>query len=133
MSTTAFHFHNVSGNAQAVEPSWPSQWRDAAHYFPDDDLTLALELAVNLRRPLRRAFEARGHVVLLFDEMDKAPPDLPNDLLLELDRYRFEVPELGAVISRSHADGEHFLCIVTSNEQRPLPDAFLRRCLHHRI
>jgi MoxR-like ATPase len=70
--------------------------------------------------------------VLLFDEIDKAPPDLPNDLLLELSQFRFEVRELGNQPIQRRSEGQ-LVCILTSNGQRPLPDAFLRRCLHHHI
>jgi MoxR-like ATPase len=218
-----FSFSSPLAIRNGLIEKWPSQWRDAARYNPDDELKLAIELALSLERPLLltgdpgcgkttaaywaawmlgaeplpatesspravhiqvrsdttakslkydfdtiryfrdaqlsmqpnsmikwdqapgtkknyitegplwKAFKAEGDVVILFDEIDKAPPDLPNDLLLELDRFRFEVPELEREIVRGKAHGRKTLCIITSNGQRPLPDAFLRRCLHHHI
>ena len=118
---------------------------DAIRYFRDAQLSMQPNSTVKWDQapetkqkyitegPLWKAFRAEGDVVLLFDEIDKAPPDLPNDLLLELDRFRFEVPELEKEIDRDTSDGRRILCIITSNGQRPLPDAFLRRCLHHHI
>jgi len=68
--------------------------------------------------------------VLLIDEIDKADIDFPNDLLLELDELRFEVPETGEEIA---AGDRPPITIITSNSERPLPDAFLRRCLYYYV
>jgi MoxR-like ATPase len=68
--------------------------------------------------------------VLLIDEVDKADNDFGNDLLLELDQFRFDIPETGDTIS---GDGDPPIVILTSNRERPLPDAFLRRCLYFNI
>jgi MoxR-like ATPase len=68
--------------------------------------------------------------VLLIDEIDKADNDFGNDLLLELDQFRFDIPETDQTIS---AAGEPPIVILTSNRERPLPDAFLRRCLYFNI
>ncbi|WP_437733614.1 AAA family ATPase [Sorangium sp. So ce1335] len=68
--------------------------------------------------------------VVLIDEIDKAPRDFANDLLTVLDdEVRFEVPEIGATFV---ADCRPVV-VITSNSERPLPDAFLRRCVFHRI
>jgi MoxR-like ATPase len=67
--------------------------------------------------------------VVLIDEIDKAPRDFPNDLLDELDRMEFRVPELGLVCRASHRP----MVLITSNSERQLPDPFLRRCIFHRI
>jgi MoxR-like ATPase len=103
--------------------------------------------------PLWRAFEAaRDHaIVLLLDEIDKAPRDFPNDLLHEFDQLEFEVPEWrmdGKPLrvsarpaghgARAHgATGDQaapfILMVFTSNGERRLPDAFLRRCVHHHL
>ncbi|MGD0679091.1 MAG: MoxR family ATPase [Polyangiaceae bacterium] len=80
-------------------------------------------------------------VVLLFDEIDKAPPQFPNDLLHELDAFEFDVVELPdpetrqppLKVRRSPEREGGFLCVITSNEERSLPDPFLRRCLHHHL
>ena len=76
------------------------------------------------------AFEAKqGRVVLLIDEIDKADIEFPNDLLLELDRMEFLVYETGQVIKAQ----ERPVVIITSNNEKELPDAFLRRCFFHYI
>lgn len=73
----------------------------------------------------------KGECVLLIDEIDKAPRDFPNDLLQELDQHRFEHPfHQGKYIERGTAPP---IIIVTSNGERRLPDAFLRRCIVHHI
>jgi MoxR-like ATPase len=79
--------------------------------------------------PLWRAFEAESRVVLLIDEIDKADIEFPNDLLQELDRMEFFVYETGATI-RARARP---IVVITSNNEKELPDAFLRRCFFHYI
>ena len=79
--------------------------------------------------PLGRAFAAKKRVVLLIDEVDKADLEFPNDLLHELDRMRFIVNETGDEI----VAGERPIVIITSNNEKELPDAFLRRCVFHFI
>lgn len=78
---------------------------------------------------LWQAFEADGKVVLLIDEIDKADIEFPNDLLQELDRMEFHVYETGETISAIHRP----IVIITSNNEKELPDAFLRRCFFHYI
>ena len=79
--------------------------------------------------PLGRAFAAPKRVVLLIDEVDKADIEFPNDLLHELDRMRFTVSETGdEVVAR-----ERPIVVITSNNEKELPDAFLRRCVFHFI
>jgi MoxR-like ATPase len=75
------------------------------------------------------AFEAGEKVVLLIDEIDKADIEFPNDLLQELDRMEFYVYETGEMISAVHRP----IVIITSNNEKELPDAFLRRCFFHYI
>ncbi len=79
--------------------------------------------------PLGRAFESDRRVVLLIDEVDKADIEFPNDLLHELDRMRFTVAETGDVVAARHRP----IVIITSNAEKELPDAFLRRCVFHFI
>ncbi len=81
---------------------------------------------------LWRAYDVEGDSVLLIDEIDKAPRDFPNDLLHELDRHSFSHPFLHDKIIKPKS-GKPPIVIVTSNEERRLPDAFLRRCIFHRI
>jgi MoxR-like ATPase len=79
--------------------------------------------------PLGQALAADHRVVLLIDEIDKADIEFPNDLLLELDAMRFRVDETGReVVAR-----ERPIVIITSNNEKELPDAFLRRCVFHFI
>ncbi len=78
---------------------------------------------------LWQAFEADERVVLLIDEVDKADIEFPNDLLQELDRMEFHVYETGETICARHRP----IVIVTSNNEKELPDAFLRRCFFHYI
>ena len=79
--------------------------------------------------PLGRALSAPDRVVLLIDEIDKADVEFPNDLLQELDVMRFQIHETGEeIIAR-----ERPLVVITSNNEKELPDAFLRRCVFHYI
>ncbi len=78
---------------------------------------------------LWQAFEAEGRVVLLIDEIDKADIEFPNDLLQELDRMEFHVYETGQTVSARQRP----VVIITSNNEKELPDAFLRRCFFHYI
>ncbi|ETW93015.1 MAG: hypothetical protein ETSY1_41110 [Candidatus Entotheonella factor] len=77
------------------------------------------------------AYDCPGASVLLIDEIDKAPRDFPNDLLLELDKHEFQHPFLDKMI-RPQNDKPPIV-VVTSNVERRLPDAFLRRCIFHHI
>ncbi len=79
--------------------------------------------------PLWRAFEEEKQSVVLIDEIDKADIEFPNDLLQELDRMEFYVHELQQTI----AARKRPLVIITSNNEKELPDAFLRRCFFHYI
>ncbi|HDR28075.1 AAA family ATPase [Rhodovulum sp.] len=81
------------------------------------------------RGKLWQAFEAPEKVVLLIDEVDKADIEFPNDLLQELDRMEFHVYETGETVSARHRP----VVIITSNNEKELPDAFLRRCFFHYI
>lgn len=78
---------------------------------------------------LWQAFETNESVVLLIDEIDKADIEFPNDLLLELDKMEFFCYETGQNIQAKHRP----IVIITSNNEKELPDAFLRRCFFHYI
>ena len=78
---------------------------------------------------LWEAFEADEKVVLLIDEIDKADIEFPNDLLQELDRMEFHVYETGETVKAKQRP----IVIITSNNEKELPDAFLRRCFFHYI
>ena len=81
------------------------------------------------RGKLWEAFDAGERVVLLIDEIDKADIEFPNDLLQELDRMEFHVYETGETVRAKHRP----IVIITSNNEKELPDAFLRRCFFHYI
>lgn len=81
------------------------------------------------RGKLWQAFAASQRPVLLIDEIDKADIEFPNDLLLELDRMEFDVYETGERIKARQRP----VVIITSNNEKELPDAFLRRCFFHYI
>ncbi len=88
------------------------------------------EVANYIRRgKLWEAFAAETRVVLLIDEIDKADIEFPNDLLQELDRMEFFVYETGETIRARHRP----VVVITSNNEKDLPDAFLRRCFFHYI
>ena len=78
---------------------------------------------------LWQAFTADRRVVLLIDEIDKADIEFPNDLLQELDKMAFHVYETGETVTAKHRP----IIIITSNNEKELPDAFLRRCFFHYI
>ncbi|MEX1031952.1 MAG: MoxR family ATPase [Cellvibrionaceae bacterium] len=81
------------------------------------------------RGKLWDAFTSDEQVVLLIDEVDKADIEFPNDLLVELDRMSFFVYETGETVEARHRP----IVIITSNNEKELPDAFLRRCFFHYI
>jgi len=82
-----------------------------------------------VRGPLWEAFEQEVQPVLLIDEIDKADIEFPNDLLRELDRMEFYVYETRQTIVARHRP----IIVITSNNEKELPDAFLRRCFFHYI
>jgi MoxR-like ATPase len=79
--------------------------------------------------PLGQALTSETRQVLLIDEIDKADVDFPNDLLREIDEMRFTVPELDETYSAKRRP----VVLITSNAEKELPDAFLRRCVFHYI
>jgi MoxR-like ATPase len=88
------------------------------------------DIANYIRRgKLWEAFAAEGKVVLLIDEIDKADIEFPNDLLQELDRMEFHVYETGETVRAKNRP----VVVITSNNEKELPDAFLRRCFFHYI
>jgi MoxR-like ATPase len=98
------------------------------------DSQLGDERVKDIRNYIRRgklwdAFAAPERPVLLIDEIDKADIEFPNDLLLELDRMEFHVYETGETIKAAKRP----IVIITSNNEKELPDAFLRRCFFHYI
>ena len=82
-----------------------------------------------VRGKIWEAFESEEQPVLLIDEVDKADIEFPNDLLRELDRMEFYVYETRKLVSAKHRP----IIVITSNNEKELPDAFLRRCFFHYI
>jgi len=78
---------------------------------------------------LGEALRSEEQVVLLIDEIDKADLEFPNDLLFELDQMSFDIVETGEHFKAKHRP----IVVITSNSEKELPDAFLRRCLFHYI
>jgi len=78
---------------------------------------------------LGKAFANPGRSVVLIDEIDKADIDFPNDLLIELDELRFKIEEIDSEVEAVHPP----VIFITSNDEKDLPDAFLRRCLFHYV
>ena len=98
------------------------------------DSQLGDERVSDIRNYIRRgklweAFASEKRPVLLIDEIDKADIEFPNDLLLELDRMEFHVYETGETIRAAQRP----VVVITSNNEKELPDAFLRRCFFHYI
>ncbi|WP_404297020.1 AAA family ATPase [Halomonas sp.] len=105
---------------------------DAVSRLRDSQLGVeGVENVANYIKPgkLWEAFTAGERVVLLIDEIDKADIEFPNDLLQELDRMEFHVFETGETIRAQHRP----IIVITSNNEKELPDAFLRRCFFHYI
>jgi MoxR-like ATPase len=98
--------------------------------FPDDAGRDVSDIRSYIRMGmLGRAFRSEHRVVLLIDEIDKADIEFPNDLLRELDEMAFHIPELDETVSAVHRP----VTIITSNAEKELPAAFLRRCVFHYI
>ena len=98
--------------------------------FPEDagrdvsDIRSYIKMGV-----LGEAFQSEEQVVVLIDEIDKADIEFPNDLLRELDEMAFTIPELKETVTAKHRP----ITIITSNAEKELPAAFLRRCVFHYI
>lgn len=95
--------------------------------FGDKDIS-DIKQYINLGK-LGQAFASPEQVVLLIDEVDKADIEFPNDLLNELDEMSFHIPETDETIAAIHRP----ITVITSNAEKELPDAFLRRCIFHYI
>lgn len=89
-----------------------------------DDISRYIKLG-----KLGEAFDSEEQVVLLIDEIDKADLEFPNDLLWELDQMEFYIHETKRTVKAKHRP----IVIITSNAEKELPDAFLRRCIFHYI
>ena len=98
--------------------------------FPGEGVRDVSDISAYIRLGiLGRAFVAEQTVVLLIDEIDKADIEFPNDLLRELDEMAFHIPETDQTIEAKHRP----ITVITSNAEKDLPAAFLRRCVFHYI
>jgi MoxR-like ATPase len=111
--------------------------RDAVHFIEYHGLGEAIVRATApgtnmnfLSDRLKREHTEQRCSVVLIDEIDKAPRDVPNDLLAEFERPRFRIPELGNAEIAADARFRPIL-VITSNSEKVLPDAFLRRCVYY--
>lgn len=107
---------------------------DAVSRLNDSRFDENIERVRNIENYIRmgalgEAFEDEGPSIVLIDEIDKADPEFPNDLLLELDQMEFLIVETGRRVVAKRRP----LTIITSNNEKELPDAFLRRCIFHYI
>ncbi|MDT0500601.1 MULTISPECIES: MoxR family ATPase [unclassified Halomonas] len=126
---TELHTWHIKSSTKAAQGLYEY---DAVSRLRDSQLGVeGVENVANYIKPgkLWDAFTADKRVVLLIDEIDKADIEFPNDLLQELDRMEFHVYETGETITARHRP----IIIITSNNEKELPDAFLRRCFFHYI
>ena len=146
---TLGRFHAVHGQINIVD----EQARQNAHAEADprrfiryQALGMAILLAkgkasipadIMTEQALAKFPQQRRRAVVLIDEIDKAPRDMPNDILNEIERMEFRIPELfmdEPIKLDSKEDKEHRpIVIITSNSERELPEAFLRRCLYYHL
>jgi MoxR-like ATPase len=94
--------------------------------FANEEATVSKYLSPGMQHGVRR------RSLVLIDEVDKAPRDFPNDILNELEYLHFTVPELGNVVI-SAVDEYRPVVVITSNSEKDLPDAFLRRCIYYNV
>jgi len=115
------HFQRIQGDNENNTQNEPRGILDKTRYIEP--------------RPLWEAFqrtdETGKQAVLLIDEIDKAPRDFPNDLLHELDKMEFTIPETRTLVRSQRRIRP--LVFITSNSERRLPEPFLRRCVYHHI
>jgi MoxR-like ATPase len=146
-----FRDAQIRGDVKRIEVGSDSMDSGVADYIEYEALGAAIldaHPADHVKHLLRgrRAYQHPDQpqrTLVIIDEIDKASRDFPNDILLEIEHFQFRVPELG----RSAAGGSLFtpqtppevdrryrpIVVITSNEERQLPDAFLRRCVFHEI
>ena len=110
---------------------WAYDWQTAQAQYDQCDLHPAPEKPDTATKQGKQWQSKTGGVVLLLDEIDKADPDLPNGLLETLGHYHFTVPY--AQQKCIQADPKKLLVIITTNEERELPSAFVRRCFVHTL
>ncbi|WP_000778160.1 AAA family ATPase [Leptospira interrogans] len=126
-----FYTWHIKSITQAKEGLY---FYDAVSRLNDSRFSEDSEKVKNIENYIRlgalgEAFQLNQKSIVLIDEIDKADIEFPNDLLLELDRMEFYIPEISKRIQAQHRP----LTIITSNNEKELPAAFLRRCIFHYI
>lgn len=130
-----FYYYNSIGRFHAAQTGQGSQ--NGLDYITYNALGVAILRACkaeDVRGVVPEGFEHGGprRSVVLIDEVDKAPRDFPNDILNEIEGMYFRVPELQNIQIRADVDMQP-LVMITSNSEKHLPDAFLRRCVYYHI
>jgi MoxR-like ATPase len=120
----------AAGPDYRVTPKVPMEEVAGRHYTGHTSISLG-ELFPDIFTPMDRLVRSRSHSVVLIDELDKAPRDTPNDLLVEIEEMVMYIGELGFRVEAA----PHFwpIVVITSNSERSLPDPFLRRCVFHNL
>lgn len=135
VASELFYIYNTVGRFHAAQTGEGSQ--NSVDYITYNALGEAILRAnsadaIQPLVPVDHQHQGPRRSVVLIDEIDKAPRDFPNDILNELEGMYFRVPELGNVEVRAGSDFAPVV-IITSNSEKHLPDAFLRRCVYYHI
>ncbi|MDJ0702481.1 MAG: MoxR family ATPase [Leptolyngbyaceae cyanobacterium MO_188.B28] len=130
-----FYTYDALKRYQDIQSDAPST--AISHYITYQALGLAILRAqppdiLNSLVPPEFAASKPQRSVVLIDEIDKAPRDFPNDLLNELEQLYFKIPELGNVQVSAEPKFQPIV-VITSNSEKDLPDAFLRRCIYYHV
>jgi MoxR-like ATPase len=138
ISRDLFYYYDSLGHFHAAQTEKETPTIDVTHYIKIQALGQAIIRTMDPAQ-VRRTFPNFEHSspsrsVVLIDEVDKAPRDFPNDILHEIEDLCFEIPELhGAPFTASTDHNLQPIVIITSNSEKNLPDAFLRRCVYYHI
>jgi MoxR-like ATPase len=138
VATDLFYSYDLLGRYAEARIEGEAKAADKARYLTLNAMGVAIvwthggkhDLNERLPAELRRAEPSRA--VVLIDEIDKAPRDFPNDLLNEIERFEFNISELNQTVKCLNKDWRPVV-VITSNSEKNLPDAFLRRCVYHHI
>jgi MoxR-like ATPase len=130
-----FYTYNALGHFQAVQSKLPANPLAFVTYNALGTAILRAQDEVDVARYLPPEFEHGGkrRSVVLIDEVDKAPRDFPNDILNELELLYFLVPEMDGARIRLADSEARPIVVITSNSEKDLPNAFLRRCIYYHI
>jgi MoxR-like ATPase len=131
MARDLFYTFDAVGRFKSATGEDPVEFLDfnalgKAVLFANDKANVSKYLGKRVAHPGRR------RSVVLIDEVDKAPRDFPNDILNELEFLQFSVPELSGSVIRAEPEFRPVV-VITSNSEKDLPDAFLRRCIYYNL